>query len=43
MGALCNFTPYIGYSALIILSGLLLCLSLSLSLSQNSFTQDLIL
>ena len=30
MGALCNFTPYVGYSALIILSGLLLCLPLSL-------------
>ena len=38
MGALCHFTPYIGYSALIILSGLLLFLSLSKQLYSRSYT-----
>ena len=38
MGALCNFTPYIGYSALILLSGLLLCLSFSKQLYLRSYT-----
>ena len=44
MGALCNYTPYLDYSALIFLSGLyLLLLSIEIYLCQNSFTQILIL
>ena len=38
MDALCNFTPYIDYSALIFLSGLLLCLSLSKQLYSKFYT-----
>ena len=38
MGALCNFTPYIDYSVLIFLSGLLPFLSPSKQLYSRSYT-----
>ena len=38
MGALCNFTPYLDYSALISFSGLSLSLSLSLCISKQLYS-----
>ena len=42
MGALCNFTPYIGYSALIILFGKLLYLSFKTALLKVLYCKDCI-